>query len=137
MDSIVDQGRRGADSAARPAFRAWQSGRPQERRRGRLGSTRDVRPWLQDLLRQGRWLDRRAAGRRRQGISGEGHRAGTRILARLPGGEEAWQGDMRTGMLDWRRIFAIRSSPENFYSERSTRRFPFRLRSARSFERWA
>ena len=82
-------------------------------------------------------LDHRAAGRRRQGIASEGHRAGTRILARLSGGEEAWQGDMRTGMLGWRRIFGIRSSPESFYSERSTKRFRFRSRLAKLFERWA
>src|SRR5712692_3407561 len=115
MGSLVDKGRRGADSAARAALRAW----------------------LQDLLRQGRRLDHRVASRRRQGISSEGHRAGTRILARLSGGETAWQGDMRTGMLGWPRIFGIRSSPENFYSERSTKRSRFRSHLAKSFEPWA
>jgi putative addiction module killer protein len=72
-----------------------------------------------------------------KGIASEGRRAGTRILARLSGGEKAWQGDMRTGMLGWRRIFGIRSSPENFYSERSTKRFRFRSRLAKLFEPWA
>src|SRR3979411_2837912 len=85
---------------------------------------------------KGRRLDRRAARRRRPGIASEGHRASTRILARLSGGEKAWQGDMRTGMLGWRRIFGIRSSPENFYSERSTKRFRFRSRLAKLFEPW-
>jgi putative addiction module killer protein len=89
------------------------------------------------LLRQGRQLDHRATRRRRQGIASEGHRAGTRILARLSGGETAWQGDMRTGMLGWRKIFGIRSLPENFYSERSTKTFRFRSRSARLCEPWA
>src|SRR5436190_10715915 len=107
-------------------FELGNLGDQQERRRGRLGSACDVRSWLQDLLRQGRRLDRRAARRRRQGIASEGHRAGTRILARLSGGEKAWQGDMRTGMLGWRRIFGIRSSPESFCSERSRRMFRFR-----------
>jgi putative addiction module killer protein len=51
--------------------------------------------------------------------------------------KRAWQGDMRTGMLGWRRIFGIRSSPENFYSERSTKRFRFRSRLAKLFEPWA
>src|SRR3989338_4766115 len=137
MGSLIDKGSRGADSVAGAALRAWPSRRSQERRQGRLGGSCDVRPWLQDLLWQGRRLDHRAAGRRRQGISGEGHRAGTRILARLSGGDKAWQGDMRTGMLGWRRFLGIRSSPENFYSERSTKRFRFRSRLAKLFELWA
>src|SRR2546422_5921813 len=136
MARLVDESRRGADSGARAAVRAGQPRRPQERRRGRLGSSRDVRTWLSDLLRQGRRLDHRSAGRWREEISGEGHRGGSRILARLSGGEKPWQGDMRTGMLGWRRIFGIRSSPENFYSERSTKRFRFRLRLAKLCERW-
>ena len=50
--------------------------------------------------------------------------------------EKAWQGDMRTGMLGWRRIFGIQSSPESFSSERSTKTFRFRWRLAKLFERW-
>src|SRR6266478_2083569 len=137
MGSLVDQDRWGADSVARAALRAWQPRRPQERRRRCLGSSRDVRPWLSDLLRQGWRLDHRAAGRWRQGVASEGRRAGARILARLSGGEKAWQGDMRTGMLGWRRIFGIRSSPASFYSERSRRRFRFRSRLGKLFEQWA
>ena len=46
-------------------------------------------------------------------------------------------GDMKAGMLGWRRLFEIRSSPENFYSERSMKRFRFRSRLAKLFEPWA
>src|SRR6266571_5094256 len=118
MARLADKGHQSAYSGPRVAVRARKPRRPQE-------------------LRQGRRLDHRAASGRRQGFSSEGHRAGTKILARLSGGEKAWQGDMRTGMLGWRRICGIRSSPENFCSERSTKKFRSRSRLAKLFERWA
>src|SRR5882672_5664465 len=117
--------------AASTAVRDRQPRRPQERRDRRLGSSRDVRAWVPDLLR----LDHRACGRRRQGIAGEGHFARVGIVARLSGGKAAWQDEVEIGMLASRRIFGIRSSHGSSCWRRSTRECRSKSRLAKSSER--
>lgn len=104
---------------------------------GVSGSSRDVRPWVPDLFRQGRRLDHRASGRRRQGIPVEGHFARARSLARLSGGQTPWQGEVEIGMLGWRRIFGIRHSLESSCWPRSTKACRSKSRLQRLFEPWA
>ena len=73
----------------------------------------------------------------RQGVSGEGHFARARVLARLSGGEAAWQGEVKIGMSGWPRICGIRSLPGSSCWRRSMRACRCRLRLERSFEPWA